>query len=101
MQKLDRKDDKRYVVKEETKRDILDMLFGPYKTEWRSSSGIINNSDKDIADRLGISLSTVSVYSNSASEKRFAYLNILINIDISDVDKERLMIKYDSNMHKY
>jgi hypothetical protein len=60
----------------QNKEDIEAMLFGPFKPEWRDEKGRIINSDRAIAERINIKISTVSNYSTKLLVDHFKKLKI-------------------------
>ena len=87
----------RFTLSTEQKKQILTMTYGPYKDEWRDKCGIVNNSDRHIADRLGLKTMTVTAFSSYFSTMRMQYLADLINKGIEHDERTKLMIKFDAH----
>lgn len=71
-----------YVLSKEEKKKVLRMLFGPYKKEWYNKKGVVENSDRIIAKRLGLNRHAVSDFTTSYVNRRAKYFDKLINQNI-------------------
>ena len=61
----------------EQKETIKDMFFGPYKEEWKSFDGIVDNTDSTIAKRLGVTMTLVSAHTERICKE---HLNNVIKL---------------------
>lgn len=71
-----------YVLSKEEKEKVLVMLFGPYKKEWYNKKGVVENSDRIIAKRLGLNRHAVQDFTTDYTKRRAKYFNELINENI-------------------
>lgn len=56
---------------EEQKKLIKEMFFGPYKSEWKDKSGIVDNRDAVIAKRINVSKNMVCAYITEISMEHY------------------------------
>lgn len=59
---------------QEDKDKIYRMFFGPIKKEWRTETGIVDNSDETIAKRLNLATPNVSRYIAIIEEEHFKWV---------------------------
>lgn len=70
-----------YFISDENKQLIKEMLFGPYRNEWRDSSGIVINDDITISERLGIPRKTIANFTSELDRIHFLKTRAKNNID--------------------
>lgn len=69
----------KYILTEKEKQAILTQLYGPYLPEWRNNHGVVENTDAQIAKRMGLGTTTVSHFTNIHSQVRMEKFNDIIN----------------------
>ena len=65
----------KYILSDEEREVIWRMFFGPYKDEWKDGNGIVQNSDRDIAERLNIPITVVAQFIIARLDKHFYNLD--------------------------
>ena len=56
---------------DEQKELVRRYLFGPFKKEWYDEDGVLDNSDRRIAEDLGVPLRCISPLTSKLTEKHF------------------------------
>ena len=60
----------------EDKEIIRTMFWGPYKEEWKDKEGVVDNSDRAIANRLGMDFRVVGAFTARDTIKHFKQFKI-------------------------
>ena len=84
-----------YVLSDKAKELIHRMLFGEYEPEWFNSDGVVENSDRAIAERLGVPTRVVRNFTTRLSNEREAYFNQLLSEGKSQPQICELLLLFD------
>lgn len=64
------KNNKPTKITEQQLDELEAMIYGPYEPEWFREDGVIANTTKEIAERMGVPNNVVVYHSNKIIKKR-------------------------------